>query len=118
MPNELTPVNVFHIGKGNILVVFAGIFEIEGGARQEDKIAIGVLGNRCRVARHKPIKDLSPARRDPSSKLKLGRTPFNFQSIFGGKPGFEDVELEWANDADEESGAIGRQEDLGYTFLG
>ena len=49
MPNELTPVNVFHIGKGNILVVFAGIFEIEGGARQEDKIAIGVLGNGCRA---------------------------------------------------------------------
>ena len=67
MPNELTPVNVFHIGKGNILVVFASIFEIEGGARQEDKIAIGVLSNRCRVARHKPIKYLSPARRDPSS---------------------------------------------------
>jgi predicted transglutaminase-like cysteine proteinase len=45
MQNELTPVNVFHIGKRNMLVVFAGIFEIEGGARKEDKIAIGVLGN-------------------------------------------------------------------------
>jgi hypothetical protein len=43
--------------------------------------------------RHKPIKDVSVARRDPSSKLKLGRTPINFQSIFGGKPGFEDIEL-------------------------
>ena len=118
MPNELTPVNVFHIGKGNILVVFARIFEIEGGACQEDKIAIGVLGNGCRVARHKLIKGLSPTRRDPPSKLKLGRTPFNFQSIFGGKSGFEDIELEWADDADEESGAIGRQEDLRHTFLG
>jgi hypothetical protein len=85
---------------------------------RKTKIAIGVLGNGCRVARHKPIKHLSLARRDPSSKLKLGRTPINFQSVFGGKPGFEDVELEWANDADEESGAIGRQEDLGCTFLG
>ena len=37
--------NVFHIGKGNIRIVFAGILEIEGGARQEDKIAIEILGD-------------------------------------------------------------------------
>jgi len=114
----LSPVNVFHIGKGNIPVVFAGILEIEGGACQEDEIVIEVLGNGCPVALHKLIKYLTVARRDPPRELKFGRTPINFQPIFGGKSSLQDIELEWANDANQKSGAVGWSEDLGYAFLG
>ena len=61
-------------------------------------IAVVVLGDGGRVASGKLIEDFAVARRDPSRKLKLGRTPINFQSVFGGQPGFQDIELEWADD--------------------
>ena len=39
-------VDVLHVAEGNALVVVAGIFEIESIARQEDEVAVKILGNR------------------------------------------------------------------------
>src|SRR5579862_6105968 len=56
------PMNILHVGEGNLLVVLAGIFEVESGAGQEDKIAIEVFGDGRRIGRGETIDNLAVRR--------------------------------------------------------
>ena len=48
----------------------------------------------------------------PTRELKLRCTPINFQPVFVSKPCPQDVELQWANDANQCRGTVGRPEYL------
>ena len=46
LARRLALVNVLHVAEGNAFVVVAGIFEIEGVAREENEIAVEIFGDR------------------------------------------------------------------------
>ena len=47
LARRLALVNVLHVAEGNAFVVMvAGIFEIEGVAREENEIAVEIFGDR------------------------------------------------------------------------